>query len=526
MNSSSVLRAILPGPLLLGCFIASLHWNTAALPLIRDEGEYAYAASLFRYGALPYTDSFLQKPPMIVYTYWLAQLVDDGTGRGARWLLVLFQTASALVLGAIARREIGPNAVWPASLLLGPLLLMPNLDQCAANVEQFMILPLLVLGLLYSANRATTDLKPWFAAGFVTAVAFLYKYTCAPIGGFILATWLFESFFVLKRVRQTFMSATATLAGFLLGSLLISCPFLIHDGGRDLYDCTVRFNRHYAAVHTFSARGFFSQLGSIGASWWILILLGGIFLYSQPRARRWFYVGLIAAAIVSTAGSWYGHYYLPLIPLIAFGAAGGMTVIVPRIAALVGIRADMVNRLLVVAGMIVALFPNWEALRMSPGSIERARYAPYVFAESTIAAKKLAELTSPEDRVLVAGSEPEILYYAGRRSSTRFVIAYPMTLPTIMAESYQIQAVRELSENPPRAIVLVRSPDSWLISRSTPDIYLRYFEELLRTNYTLVGGFRKSGDSGNWTDQVSVENLQDCSLALFARRSPESELAK
>ena len=55
------------------CFLfVALRWSRYDAPLIRDEGEYAYAAQLLKHGLAPYEHSFLQKPPMVVYSYALA----------------------------------------------------------------------------------------------------------------------------------------------------------------------------------------------------------------------------------------------------------------------------------------------------------------------------------------------------------------------------------------------------------------------------------------------------------------------
>ena len=71
-----------------------MQWNWFAMPLERDEGEYVYAAWLMRTGkGVPYLDSDLQKPPMIVYTYGLVEAVaptSDKVGfRVAGFLAVL-----------------------------------------------------------------------------------------------------------------------------------------------------------------------------------------------------------------------------------------------------------------------------------------------------------------------------------------------------------------------------------------------------------------------------------------------------
>src|SRR5579871_402282 len=141
------------GWICLGCFIAALHWNTFRLPLIRDEGEYAYAAWLLRTGDVPYAHSFLQKPPMIVYTYALALCGDDGSGVAVRGLAIVAAFCAALLLGKIGRQELGQTEGTAAAWLLGPLLLLPNLDQFTANTEQFLIVPLLGTWFTYSRNK-------------------------------------------------------------------------------------------------------------------------------------------------------------------------------------------------------------------------------------------------------------------------------------------------------------------------------------------------------------------------------------
>ena len=52
-----------------------LRHNSLNSPFERDEGEYAYSANLLLTGSLPYRDSFLQKPPLIIYTYAVAKII-------------------------------------------------------------------------------------------------------------------------------------------------------------------------------------------------------------------------------------------------------------------------------------------------------------------------------------------------------------------------------------------------------------------------------------------------------------------
>ena len=47
----------------------ALRRHGLSLPLISDEGEYAYEARLMIQGGVPYRDAYCQKPPMIFFLY-------------------------------------------------------------------------------------------------------------------------------------------------------------------------------------------------------------------------------------------------------------------------------------------------------------------------------------------------------------------------------------------------------------------------------------------------------------------------
>jgi hypothetical protein len=128
-------------------------------------------------------------------------------------------------------------------------------------------------------------------------------------------------------------------------------------------------------------------------------------------------------------------------------------------------------------------------------------------------------LTSPNDYVFVAGSEPQILCYAKRFSPTRFVIAYPLMFPTPLAEGYQREAVQDLERHPPAVIVFARADTSWLRQKRTPPVFLAYLEKLLAVHYDRLGGWVADGQSGRWQEPLSDQDLPNSSLVLFRRSS-------
>src|SRR5438445_537515 len=107
-------------------FIA-LRWNSYDLPLIRDEGEYAYSAQLLKRGLAPYEHSFLQKPPLVVYTYALADALAPKVYWFPRVLAALSAALATALTGWIAGREFGPGHAFPTMWLLTPMLLLPGM---------------------------------------------------------------------------------------------------------------------------------------------------------------------------------------------------------------------------------------------------------------------------------------------------------------------------------------------------------------------------------------------------------------
>jgi hypothetical protein len=127
-------------------------------------------------------------------------------------------------------------------------------------------------------------------------------------------------------------------------------------------------------------------------------------------------------------------------------------------------------------------------------------------------------MTSANDAVYVAGSEPQILCYAHRFSPTRFVIAYPMMFPTPLAEGYQREAIQDLERQRPAVIVFARSATSWLRQEQSPTLLLAYLEKLLADRYERVGGWLPEGQGGRWQEPLPEQDLANASLVLFRQK--------
>jgi 4-amino-4-deoxy-L-arabinose transferase-like glycosyltransferase len=122
-------------------YLCLFSFNTISSPFQRDEGEYAYSAKLLSSGSVPYKEAFMQKPPMIIYTYYLAQIFSEKTF-APRILEILFLAITILLMADIAKKQFGENVLKLFVLLFPIVLFFPWFQASAAQPEIFLLLPM------------------------------------------------------------------------------------------------------------------------------------------------------------------------------------------------------------------------------------------------------------------------------------------------------------------------------------------------------------------------------------------------
>jgi hypothetical protein len=506
----------------LGTLFIALRLPSYNAPLIRDEGEYAYAAQLLTHGLLPYEHSFLQKPPMVAYSYALADLLAPNLFWFPRVLAYLCVAASTLLLGYAVRLEFGGRVALTAMWLFTPMVLLPELNQYTANTEMFMLLPMLgtVALFVFSRHHPTSRRWTWFLAGFLASAAVCYKYTVLPILAALWAVWSLHEWRTKRSPAELAKRWLAGGAGVALAGFAILGVFLASDLGRHLWDCTVSFNRCYANSANFGLDRLADHLRTFWTDWWPLCLLPGAALL-KPTARLWVWVALFAAAWVSTAASLYWQYYVPVTPFWAVLCAVGIHHLASLPSKRIGSGDGRLAPVLTAATVVALCLADW------PAAIRAellSRFDPVnPFPESLVVAKRVQELTSPGDRVFVAGSEPQILRYARRFSSTRFVIAYPYAIPTCLAAGYQQEIIGALEAAPPAVVVFARSPCSWLREEGTPSDFFNYLEHMMASSYEPIGAYVLDKRGGAWVEPLHGINLTNMTLVVLRRKNPEQE---
>jgi hypothetical protein len=516
----------------LAVLFVALRWNNLRVPLVRDEGEYAYSAQLLLHGhgALPYRDAFLQKPPMVVYGYALAGLLAPGHLWASRITSAVFAALATLLTGWVARREFGVGVGLTAMWLLTAMIVQPGIEQFTANTEMFLVLPLLATIAVSRGHWSRTDTESsdkaaqklrWFLAGALGALTFWYKYTALPLLLLIFAMWIFREW------RLSGRAALVRIGLALLGGVVATAAaigvFLMSDGGRHLWECTVQFNRYYAASQHFGWKALATRLDLYWGSWWILCLLPLVLFFRRVRGQ-WFWFGLFAVAWLTTGGSWYGHYYILLMPFWAVLAAVALRELASLVAPWLGLRPASIpgaRAVLAIGTLALVLWPDLPWMLRSEDQFARDKLGPpNPFLESPIVAEKVAALTQsrPSEPVFVAGSEPQILCYAHRRSASRFVISYPLMIPTPLAIDYQHEVIAALERQRPAVVVFSRLPTSWTPEPTSPGEITGYLDTVLNRDYATVGGYVWKDGQGQWLEPLPAEEGGNASLVVFARK--------
>ncbi|HET9856248.1 MAG TPA: glycosyltransferase family 39 protein [Chthoniobacterales bacterium] len=467
------------------------------VPLERDEGEYAYIAWRLGHNELPYRDWVDQKPPAIFWVYRAALALPLGPIRAVHFAALLFAAASSCALFFLALRFMNRFWAFAAAALFTLLSADPFAQGTAANTELFMLLPLILsqIAFLKAADNPRNILS-MLLCGALTGIAIAFKQVAA-VNWFLLIA-LYPIFAASeKRWRNAVTFAIWSLGGLFAISGIIALYFWTRHGLSALIGNVFTHNLEYIGAMTWSDRLQFcaetlTRLARTETVVWIFAAAGLIALIVAGKGKWFlFFAGwLITSMIgVSASGYFFPHYFQQLLPPLALtGVLGAQWLSELRPWRSSWIPRALFGLLLVVLPLKV-LWPFW--FSYTPADAVRTIYPGNFFAEMPEFAARIAQVTSPEQRVFVFGAEPELLFYAHRVSATRYIFLFPLFGPYRNAREKQIAAADEIQRATPAAAIYVPNdlffnpgsdqyftdwslsylqqnfyPDTWLIKQS------------------------------------------------------------
>jgi hypothetical protein len=93
----------------------------------------------------------------------------------------------------------------------------------------------------------------------------------------------------------------------------------------------------------------------------------------------------------------------------------------------------------------------------------------------------IQEITAPDDEVFVFGAEPEVLFYARRRSASRYIYQFPLYGPFSDAVQRQQEVIRELGGSKPKVVFVM--PNAMFFAEGTDQSFTRWLRRFVQDGY-------------------------------------------
>jgi len=490
--SVAILAAVLIGA-------ALIRLRLAGVPLERDEGEYAYAGQLILQGVPPYQLAYNMKFPGTYYAYSVLLALFGQSPWGIRVGLMLVNAATTLLLYLLARRLAGERAALVTATTFAALSLDRWIMGVFAHATQFVILPAVAGFLVLDHALASRRTRLLFAAGALLGVSVLMKQHAALFVAFALAIVLRRDLRVERAPIGAALRRAAALAAGASAPFALLCAVLAVQGvlGR-FWFWTVRYARDYVSEVPLSGAlpALVAGVRTITlATWplWLVAALGLVAIWLAPwrRGTRGFVVGFLVASFLTTCPGFYfrAHYFIAMLPAAALLAGVGIVSLQRLLARIVrGPTATALAAAVWLAALLAWAVPERGYLfAMNPDDVSRARYGRNLFVEAAAIGRYVRERTAATDRIAVIGSEPEIYFYAGRRSATGYIYTYPLMEPQPLAAHMQEEMIHEIEAAHPAMVVFVASRTSWAPRPGADRRVLAWADRYLQQCYDVVG---------------------------------------
>ena len=518
-------------------FVAFVRLRVADVPLERDEGEYAYAGQLILQGIPPYAIAYNMKFPGTYYAFALILAIFGRTPWGIHVGLLLVNAASIVLVFAVGRRLVGEFAGAAAAVSFAVLSIDRSVFGVFAHATHFVVAAVLaaMLLLLRAVERGRTPMFLWSGALFGVAVLMKqHAILFLPLAAAIVFT-------AEGTVAERFGRDNLTRAGIVaLGALMPLAAVvlvLLAQGvlGR-FWFWTCRYAVVYASEVPLSlAWAHFvpaiSKAVHVNLAFWILGALGLAVLWSGAwgRGAQRALTGLLVASMLAVCPGFYfrGHYFILLLPALALlsgvAVASVRTGLEPRMSR----RAAAVVATLVLAAPIgyYVVTERSYLFSMSPRDLSRSRYGNNPFIEAVEIAKYIRERTEPNDTIAVMGSEPEIYFYADRKSATGYIYTYGLMEAQPFAKTMQGEMIHEIEAAHPRYLVFSWVDASWLPRPGSDRGIFEWGKNYARQCYEPVGVVDiVSADQSRvvWGDEVRTFKGASPNLIYTFRRKSDA----
>lgn len=360
-----------------------------------DEAYHSMRANAIVSGLKLYVDIVDRKPPLIPYIYAsIFRVFGKSNLLPVHILAALWVLGTVFVIYLIGERHLAGKGFWSAFLYIIVSHSYLAKEFYAANIELFMLLPLVLSVYFYLEDKQ-------FLAGLLCGIAFLFKQQ----GGINLP--LFFLFSLISSPRHFVFHFFKTAAGFLIPFFFIL--WLLGDTRKDFFHWVFLSNVYYISQPcpaSYLIKRFFLITGAIAFSsaiiWFsglreMVRSVGGFLRNKKADVRLFLSLWFLLSVIPVMAGfRFFGHYYMLLLPSLSL---------------LSSFAFPQIWRKEIAAGMLIPLLGFWIAAffpRSIVGEPDYRKVCDYIKSH-----------TRESDFIFVWGNFAEIYWCTKRNSATR-----------------------------------------------------------------------------------------------------------
>jgi len=411
---------------------SGLRIHTFYAPLVHDDGLFLSGAQAWAGGEMPYRDFWDHKPPGVFFFHSLPLRLFPFSLPAVKWHQILWLSCSAALLFTFCRRRFG----WLPSLLAFLLYVFytstPVTVQSGGLTEECALFFVVLCYWLILRVRGTWS-RNCFFAGLALGTAVEFRQTYVFTTAFLIGALLHNAHQRGKKLKEVPGPLAAMGLGLVLPEILISIYFLAHGAWWDYFEASYLFNLYYIGPgRTYKP---FEEILNLQ---WRFIQSTGPYLYAPllalstcywvPKDLRWMTWPLIVAFLgdlvaISLSGEFYFHYYVQasvsmclLLALFFEGFTRSL-----RSVWITGFSSPrswgkLLYGLTLLAVTVLPLASGLERYGTEVDKIlenQRGGEGPYQMQRGV--AEAVRAMTSPEDRILIIGREPNSVYLFSQR---------------------------------------------------------------------------------------------------------------
>jgi uncharacterized membrane protein YuzA (DUF378 family) len=523
--------------LLILAVVAVVRIRLLSLPLERDEGEFAYAGQLMLEGVPPYKLLYNMKMPGIYAAYALIMAVFGQSSAGIHLGFMLVNMAAIVLLYFVGRRFLDRAGAVAGSASYALLSASPQVLGLSAHATHFVVLAALggILVLLRAQERGSP--AGFFWSGAIFGLAFLLKQhggAFALFGG-ALMVWT-----ALRRKAPNWKKDAARLAIYAAGvsvPIFLTGLILWRAGVWDkFWWWTVTYARTHSTAFTWAGglptlAKFFRQSSWNGLIWGLALAgLCGLLAGKGRADERFFFLSLLffSAAAVVPGFQFTSHYFVLVLPVVSLLAARFCT----RAAS--GLAASPIKILRVAPWILFGLI--WAAaawnhapafFEMEPEELVARIYSGNDFQVYPVLADYLANHAPSTATFAVIGSEPELLFYAHRRSVTGYIYMYDLVERQPFRERMANEMMAEVEQGHADYLIFVNVNSSWLpYPHECLDQVVKWFFSYSQREYDPCGVVPVQPSQFVWGPDCLQRVPPSQRMILIFKRKPPADLPK